>query len=74
MTKKIVLSCMQCGNRNYTVPTSKESTSIRIERKNTARIVTLIHFINKLYEYESKIDFPCGGLAKWLMLVDFLKM
>ncbi|MFF2754649.1 50S ribosomal protein L33 [Psychrobacillus sp. NPDC058041] len=33
MTKKIVLSCAQCGHRNYTVNTSKESASIRIERK-----------------------------------------
>ncbi|TQR17304.1 50S ribosomal protein L33 [Psychrobacillus soli] len=33
MTKKIVLSCVQCGNRNYTVPASKESTTIRTERK-----------------------------------------
>ncbi|MDI2586306.1 MULTISPECIES: 50S ribosomal protein L33 [Psychrobacillus] len=33
MTKKIVLSCVQCGHRNYTVPASKESASIRTERK-----------------------------------------
>ncbi|WP_342560048.1 50S ribosomal protein L33 [Psychrobacillus sp. FSL W7-1457] len=33
MTKKIVLSCVECGNRNYTVPTSKDSGSVRIERK-----------------------------------------
>lgn len=32
MPKKIVLSCVQCGNRNYTVPTSKENV-IRMERK-----------------------------------------
>ncbi|WP_277583956.1 50S ribosomal protein L33 [Psychrobacillus antarcticus] len=32
MAKKTVLSCVQCGNRNYTIPASKES-EIRIERK-----------------------------------------
>ncbi|WP_416235953.1 50S ribosomal protein L33 [Psychrobacillus psychrodurans] len=33
MVKKIVLSCVQCGNRNYTVSVSKENVTIRIERK-----------------------------------------
>ena len=33
MAKKIVLSCEQCGNRNYTIPASKDSATIRIERK-----------------------------------------
>lgn len=33
MVKKTVLSCVQCGNRNYTVPTSKENVEIRVERK-----------------------------------------
>ena len=33
MTKNIVLSCVQCGRRNYTVPASKENATIRIERK-----------------------------------------
>ena len=33
MVKKTVLSCVKCGNRNYTVPASKETVAIRIERK-----------------------------------------
>ncbi|WP_425435002.1 50S ribosomal protein L33 [Paenisporosarcina indica] len=33
MAKKVVLSCEQCGSRNYTVPTSKEGTSERLELK-----------------------------------------
>ncbi|WP_407691715.1 MULTISPECIES: 50S ribosomal protein L33 [Psychrobacillus] len=32
MAKKTVLSCVQCGNRNYTIPLSKENV-IRVERK-----------------------------------------
>jgi len=32
MAKKTVLSCIQCGNRNYTIPLSKENV-IRVERK-----------------------------------------
>lgn len=33
MSKKIVLSCTQCGSRNYTLPTSKEGSSERLELK-----------------------------------------
>ena len=33
MSKKIVLSCTQCGSRNYTLPTSKESSAERLELK-----------------------------------------
>lgn len=32
MTKKIVLSCEKCGNRNYSFPASKESAT-RVELK-----------------------------------------
>jgi len=31
MAKKVVLSCTQCGSRNYTVPTSKEGSGERLE-------------------------------------------
>ena len=33
MAKKIVLSCVQCGHRNYTVPASKKVQSIRTRTK-----------------------------------------
>jgi preprotein translocase subunit SecE len=41
--------------------------------KNTVRIVTHIHFINKRYKFESKIDFPCGGLARMANVGGFFK-
>lgn len=41
--------------------------------KNIVRIVTRIHFINKRYKYESKIDFPCGGLARMANVGGFFK-
>lgn len=41
--------------------------------KNTVRIVTHIRFINKRYKYESKIDFPCGGLARMANVGGFFK-
>jgi large subunit ribosomal protein L33 len=33
MAKKVFLSCVQCGSRTYTVPTSKEGFSERLELK-----------------------------------------
>jgi len=33
MVKKVVLSCSQCGSRNYSVPSSKEGSSERLELK-----------------------------------------
>ncbi|MBW9235330.1 MULTISPECIES: 50S ribosomal protein L33 [Paenisporosarcina] len=33
MANKVVLSCVQCGSRNYTVPASKEGSSERLELK-----------------------------------------
>ncbi len=33
----------------------------------------LIQYTNKRYEYRSKIDFPCGGLAKMANIGGFFK-
>lgn len=35
--------------------------------------MTHIRFINKRYEYDSKIDFPCGGLARMANVGGFFK-